>query len=92
MRSRAADLQEAYRTMKIWIIEQENRRHQFVRLNRPKANPRWIDALLILSFKEFVAKFKPPFTTSAVPKKTFIWVPFAAGISAFAVILPKPWE
>jgi hypothetical protein len=25
-----------------------------------------------------------------IPGKTFIWLPFAGGISAFAVILPKP--
>jgi hypothetical protein len=25
-----------------------------------------------------------------LPGKTFIWLPFAGGISAFAVILPKP--
>jgi hypothetical protein len=27
-----------------------------------------------------------------LPGKTFIWLPFAGGISAFAVILPKPME
>ena len=29
-------------------------------------------------------------TDCALPGKTFIWLPFAGGISAFAVILPKP--
>jgi hypothetical protein len=29
-------------------------------------------------------------TDCALPGKTFIWLPFAGGISAFAVILSKP--
>ena len=33
---------------------------------------------------------KGPVTDCALPGKTFIWLPFAGGISAFAVILPKP--
>jgi hypothetical protein len=31
-----------------------------------------------------------PVTDCTLPGKTFIWLPFAGGISAFAVILPKP--
>jgi hypothetical protein len=33
---------------------------------------------------------KGPTTDCVLPGKTFIWLPFAGGISAFAVILPKP--
>ena len=37
-----------------------------------------------------VAKFKVPITPRFFPDQTFIWLPFTGGISAFAVILPKP--
>ena len=37
-----------------------------------------------------VAKFKVPITPRVFADQTFIWLPFAGGISAFAVILPKP--
>ena len=36
------------------------------------------------------SKLKGPVTDCALPGKTFICLPFAGGISAFAVILPKP--
>jgi hypothetical protein len=35
-------------------------------------------------------KSKGPVTDWTLLGKTFIWLPFAGGISAFAVILPKP--
>jgi hypothetical protein len=35
-------------------------------------------------------KRKRPVTDCTLPGKTFIWLPFSGGISAFAVILPKP--
>jgi hypothetical protein len=35
---------------------------------------------------------KFPARPSLNRSKTFIWLPFAGGISAFAVILPKPME
>jgi hypothetical protein len=37
-----------------------------------------------------VAKLKEPITPSLFPEQTFIWLPFTGGISAFAVVLPKP--
>ena len=36
------------------------------------------------------SKLKGPVTDYTLPGKTFIWLPFIAGISAFAVILPNP--
>jgi hypothetical protein len=36
------------------------------------------------------SKLKGSFTDCTLPGKPFIWLPFAGGISAFAVILPKP--
>jgi hypothetical protein len=92
MRSNAANLQQAYRTMKIGFIQQENRRHHLVRSNRPQASNRWMNALLILALKKLSWKYDAPFSTGAISGKTFICLPFAGGMSAFAVILPKPWE
>jgi hypothetical protein len=43
-----------------------------------------------IALKEPVSKLKGPFTECTLPGKTFIWLPFAGGMSAFAVILPKP--
>jgi hypothetical protein len=40
--------------------------------------------------QEPVLKLKGPATDCTLPGKTFIWLPFAGGISAFSVILPKP--
>jgi hypothetical protein len=31
-------------------------------------------------------------SAGAISRETFIWLPFAGGMSAFAVILPKPRE
>ena len=39
-----------------------------------------------------VSNLKGPVTDCTLPGKTFIWLPFAGGISAFALILPKPME
>ena len=36
------------------------------------------------------SKLKGSVTDYPLPGQTFIWLPFAGGISAFAVILPKP--
>jgi hypothetical protein len=36
------------------------------------------------------AELQVPVTSSVLPEQTFIWLPFTGGISAFAVILPKP--
>ena len=36
-----------------------------------------------------VSKFKGPVTDCTFPGKTFIWLPFAGGISVFTVILPN---
>jgi hypothetical protein len=66
MRSNAANLQQAYRTMKIGFIEQEKRR------------------------QHLESKFKVHPSTGDMTRRTFIWLPFAGGVSAFAVILPKP--
>jgi hypothetical protein len=38
------------------------------------------------------SEIKGPVTDWTLPGKTFIWLPFAGGISAFAVILPKSME
>jgi hypothetical protein len=43
---------------------------------------------LVFALKKLVSKAHN--STRAIPSKTFIWLPFAGGISAFAVILPKP--
>ena len=43
-----------------------------------------------IALQEPVSKLKGSFTDCALPGKPFIWLPFAGGISAFAVILPKP--
>ena len=44
----------------------------------------------VFALKKLVSKFKAHITTCAIPCKTFISLPFTGGISAFAVILPKP--
>jgi hypothetical protein len=44
----------------------------------------------VFTLKKLVSQFKAYLTTCAIPSKTFIWLPFMGGISAFAVILPKP--
>jgi hypothetical protein len=41
-----------------------------------------------MALQERVSK-KGPVTDHTLPGKTFIWLPFTGGISAFAVILPK---
>ena len=43
-----------------------------------------------VALQEPVSQLKGSFTDYALPGKPFIWLPFAGGISAFAVILPKP--
>jgi hypothetical protein len=78
--------------MKIGFIEQENRRHALERTNRPETNNRWMNAFLNLSLKKFASKFKADLSAAAISRETFIWLPFAGGVSAFAVILPKPRE
>jgi len=42
-----------------------------------------------IALQEPVSKFKEPVTDYTLPGKTFIWLPFVGGISAFAVILPN---
>jgi hypothetical protein len=43
-----------------------------------------------IALREPVSKLKGPFLDCTLPGKAFIWLPFAGGMSAFAVILPKP--
>ena len=43
-----------------------------------------------IALQEPVSKLKGPVTDYTLPGKTFISLPFFGGISAFAVILPKP--
>jgi hypothetical protein len=43
--------------------------------------------MLLLSRSQY--QLKGPVTDCTLPGKTFIWLPFAGGISAFAVILPN---
>jgi hypothetical protein len=38
------------------------------------------------------SKFKTHPSTGDMTRRAFIWLPFAGGVSAFAVILPKPRE
>ncbi len=45
-----------------------------------------------IALQESGSKSKGPFADCAHPGQAFIWLPFAGGISAFAVILPKPGE
>jgi hypothetical protein len=78
--------------MKIGFIEKENRLHELESRNRPETNNRWMNAFLILSLKKFVSKFKADLSARTISRETFIWLPFAGGMSAFAVILPKPGE
>jgi hypothetical protein len=52
-----------------------------------KAEAQYMNAIAL---QEPVSKLKGPFTDCTLPGKTFIWLPFAGGMSAFAVILPKP--
>jgi hypothetical protein len=46
----------------------------------------------VLPLKKFASKDNAHFTNGGSSRKTFIWLPFTGGISAFAVILPKPRE
>jgi hypothetical protein len=46
--------------------------------------------IAVLKPKKERSKLKGSVTDCTLPGKTFIWLPFAGGISAFAVILPKP--
>jgi hypothetical protein len=78
--------------MKTGFTEQENRRHHLVRSNRPKRNNGRMNAFLILARRKFLSKFTAHLNDSAFSRKPFIWLPFTGGISAFAVILPKPRE
>jgi hypothetical protein len=78
--------------MKIGFIEKENRLHELERTNRPETNNRWINAFLILSLNKFVSKCKADLSARTISREKFIWLPFAGGMSAFAVILPKPGE
>jgi hypothetical protein len=51
----------------------------------------WRNAFMrVFALKKLLSKFKVHITTCAIPGKTFISLPFTGGISAFAVILPKP--
>jgi hypothetical protein len=45
-----------------------------------------------IALQEPVSKLKGPVIDCTLLGKTFIWLPFAGAISAFAVILPKPME
>jgi hypothetical protein len=44
----------------------------------------------VLALKKLGSKFNADISTGAITEKAFIWLPFTGGISAFAVILPKP--
>jgi hypothetical protein len=54
-------------------------------------NNRWKnESMKVFALKKSVSKKAQHITTGAIPGKTFIWLTFTGGISAFAVILPKP--
>jgi hypothetical protein len=72
--------------MNIGFIERENARSK-----HPETNTGWANAFLTLALKKS-SKFTVHLGTGAIAEKTFIWLPFTGGISAFAVILPKPRE
>jgi hypothetical protein len=42
--------------------------------------------------KKLVSNITARFTDGPSSGNTFIWLPFTGGISAFAVVLPKPRE
>ena len=42
-----------------------------------------------IALQEPGSKLNGPVTDYPLPGKTFVWLPFAGGISAFAVILPN---
>ena len=42
-----------------------------------------------IALPELVSKLKGSVTDCSLPGQRFIWLPFAGGISAFAVILPN---
>ena len=42
-----------------------------------------------ITLQDSGSEIEGPVTDWTLPGKTFIWLPFAGGISAFAVILPK---
>ena len=42
-----------------------------------------------IALQEPVSKLNGPVTDYPLPGKTFIWLPFVGGISAYAVILPN---
>ena len=50
----------------------------------------WREYMNAIAPQEPGSKLKGPVTDCTLPGKTFIWLPFTGGISAFAVILPKP--
>jgi hypothetical protein len=43
-----------------------------------------------IALQEPPSELKGLATNGTLPGQTFIWLPFAGGMSAFAVILPKP--
>jgi len=45
--------------------------------------------MIPIALQEPESKLKDPVTDYTLPGKTFIWLPFVGGISAFAVILPN---
>jgi hypothetical protein len=72
-------------------IKEELERNLTVRSNRPIMNNRWRNTFMkVFSLKKLVSKFKAHITNCVIPSETFICLPFTGGISAFAVILPKP--
>ena len=44
----------------------------------------------VFTIEKLISKLGAHFTSCPIPEKTFIWLPILGGISAFAVILPKP--
>jgi hypothetical protein len=53
----------------------------------------WRNALMkVFAPKKFLSEWMAHSIACAIPCKTFVYLPFTGGISAFAVILPKPRE
>jgi hypothetical protein len=70
------------------LVSQRTNRH--MNKIRPIINNQGGNALMkVFALKKLLSKFKAHITTCVIPGKTFIWLPFIGGISAFAVILPK---
>jgi hypothetical protein len=67
--------------------------YQRVRFHRTTKNSEWRNALTkVMALERWILEWMARFTPCAIPSKTFICLPFTGGISAYAVILPRPQD